>query len=157
MDYLMTSLSPILLPGYNFLKAEKILPKKINTPKQLSHSVTYLDYIITMKSRLSYWHAKKELSAQKPNCLFSAVWSSKKTPKSLKSSPQCPLWWNEKLHCFNSAQNGNADQNILSPRGLYKPCILSSPTITVIHTLTNAPNCPARAENSGSLSSLCWG
>lgn len=32
LDYLMTSLSPTLLPGYNFLKAEKILPKKINTP-----------------------------------------------------------------------------------------------------------------------------
>lgn len=52
-DYLVTFLSPTHRTGYNFLKAEKILPKKINTAKQLSPSVTYLDYIITAKSSLS--------------------------------------------------------------------------------------------------------
>lgn len=79
------------LPGYNFLKAEKILPKKINTPKQLSHSLTYLDYRITMKSRRFYWHARKELSAHKLNCLSSTVQGPKikanKTKQNKKPTP----------------------------------------------------------------------
>ena len=88
VDYLMTCLPPTLLPGYNFLKAEKILPKKINTPKQPSHSVTYLDYIIAMKSRVSYWHARKVLSAHKLNCLFSTAQSPfKKLQVPKKQSP----------------------------------------------------------------------
>lgn len=93
LDYLtkMTSPSPTILTGYNFLKAEKILPKKINTPKQLSHSVTYLDYIIIMKSRLSYRHTKKDLSSHKLHCLFLHYPKFRKISKSLKSNHHCSL------------------------------------------------------------------
>jgi hypothetical protein len=110
----MTSLSPTLLTGYNFLKAEKILSKKINTPEQLSHSVTYLDYIITVKSKLSYWHARKNSGLIQTQLPFSSLkfYTNLSIPKKqlpvptvmlMKHSTVSPPWGNR-----------NSDQSSLS-------------------------------------------